>query len=116
MAGFGKPRDQKDTIDYALLPPRALGFALNGKLWGQFLITEIEELDTKDADYTFDEALIFPEGKDDRNKSIVKDLIMNHGNRSLKPITDSIDGKGQGLVLLFHGMFLSVIILACSIH
>ncbi|KAL6721020.1 hypothetical protein ACLMJK_000120 [Lecanora helva] len=109
MARFGQHNNQEslgvqeNMIDYALLPPRALGFALKGKLWGQFLITEIEKFESMAADSTFDRDLIFPEGKDDRNKRILKDLIVHHGNQSFKPITDSINGKGQGLVLLFHG-------------
>jgi hypothetical protein len=87
-----------------MLPPRALGFALNVKLWGQFLVDSIYKFDEQDVDHTFDKELVFPEGKNDKNKMIVKALIMNHGNSSFSRITDSIGGKGQGLVLLFHGM------------
>jgi hypothetical protein len=104
IAGFGTKRGKQDLIDYALLPPRALGFSLKNKLWGQFLIDGLDELNEKDVDVTFNEELVFPEGKDDKNKMIVKSLIMNHGNPSFSRITDSIGGKGQGLVLLFHGM------------
>lgn len=105
MAGFSKPRDPKGVIDYAVLPYRALGFALTGKLWRQFLVTEIEELGSKDLDGTFNEDLIFSEGTNDRNKMVVRDLIMNHANQSFEHMTDSTHGRGQGLVLLLHGMF-----------
>ena len=103
IASFGHTGEQKDVDDYALLPHRALGFALNGKLWGQFLIDEIEP-DTEMGTDVFKEELVFPEGKGDKNKEVLKDLIENHGNQSFSRITDFVGGKGQGLVLLFHGL------------
>lgn len=89
--------------DYAMLPPRALGFALDSKRWGQFLIDGIQP-DTKDTYDVFEKELVFPEGKDDKNKDVLKDLITSHGNQSFSRITDFVGGKGQGLVLLFHGL------------
>ena len=90
--------------DYALLPHRALGFALDSKQWGQFLIKEIIEPDPAEIDEVFDKELVFPQGKDDENKRVVKELILNHGSKSFRRITDPVGGKGQGLVLLFHGL------------
>jgi hypothetical protein len=104
IASFGKSRDAKDVDDYALLPARVLGFELDSKVWGQFLVDGFEP-NTEDAYQVFDEELIFPDGKDDKNKRIVKDLIMNHENHGIGCITDSVEGKGKGLVLLFHGIF-----------
>lgn len=89
--------------DYALLPYRALGFALNSKSWGQFSIDGIEP-DVKDAYDVFMNELVFPDGKEDKNKEVLKGLITNHGNQSFSRITDFVGGKGQGLVLLFHGL------------
>ena len=86
-----------------MLPPRALGFALDNKSWGQFLIDGIQP-DTKDTYDVFQQELVFPEGKDDTNKAVLIDLITSHGDQSFSRITDFVGGKGQGLVLLFHGL------------
>ena len=108
MTEFGKQGEKKDRIEYAMLPPRALGFSLNDMLWGQFLINGINEIGAEDVDHTFDNELIFPEGKEDAIKKTVKALIMNHKMQPSSQITDPISGKGQGLILLFHGELVSV--------
>lgn len=76
--------------------PVVLGFAFNEKLWLEFTISGISDIDwNKDA---FD-SLVLP----DNQKSIVKALVESHTFHAAENIDDVIQGKGKGLVAVLHG-------------
>jgi len=90
-----------------LLPPRVFGFALNKKEWCQFLLEKIQRSQTlvfRDEG-TEVEGLVFPPKVTEEERRDIFKLISGHKrvvshNRRL---SDTIDGKGESLILLFHG-------------
>ncbi|KAJ5645717.1 hypothetical protein N7507_011728 [Penicillium longicatenatum] len=76
--------------------PVVLGFAFTEKMWLEFTISGISDIDwDKDA---FD-SLVLPANQ----KSIVKALVESHTFHAAQNIDDVIQGKGKGLVAVLHG-------------
>lgn len=89
-----------------LLPPRVLGYALDTRRWAQFSVKDLVPVSTDKADVLFDDELVFPnELEDEDKKGLIKALVCNHDKRPEGPdrLTDGIEGKGLGLVILLHG-------------
>lgn len=76
--------------------PVVLGFAFSEKLWLEFTISGISDIEW-DAD-AFD-SLVLPGNQ----KSIVKALVESHTFHAAENIDDVIQGKGKGLVAVLHG-------------
>jgi len=76
--------------------PVVLGFAFSEKLWLEFTISGISDIEW-DAD-AFD-SLVLPSNQ----KSIVKALVESHTFHAAENIDDVIQGKGKGLVAVLHG-------------
>jgi hypothetical protein len=92
-----------------LLPPRVLGYALETRRWAQFSVKSLVPVPTDKADVLFDDELVFPaELEDEDKKGLIKALVCNHDKRPEGPdlLTDGIEGKGLGLVILLHGTIL----------
>lgn len=92
-----------------LLPPRVLGFALDTRRWAQFSVKSLVPVRTEKADMVFDDELVFPTELDGEDKKgLLKALVCNHDKRPKGPdlMTDGIEGKGLGLVILLHGAIL----------
>jgi hypothetical protein len=92
-----------------LLPPRVLGYALDTRKWAQFSVKGLVPVPTDRADALFDDELVFPnELEDEDKKGLIKALVCNHDKRPEGPdlLTDGIEGKGLGLVILLHGTIL----------
>jgi len=93
-----------------LLPPRLFGFALNRKDWCQFYLNNIKMVDLLEA--TPDEGevkgLILPSDVDKKERQDIYKMVRNHWEMMTKApaerIADMIGGKGESLILLFHGM------------
>lgn len=76
--------------------PVVLGFAFSEKLWLEFSISGISDIEWNvDA---FD-SLVLPANQ----KSIVKALVESHTFHAAENIDDVIQGKGKGLVAVLHG-------------
>ncbi|KAH2195259.1 hypothetical protein KXW61_004027 [Aspergillus fumigatus] len=76
--------------------PVVLGFAFSEKLWLEFSVSGISDIDwNEDA---FDSLVL-----SDNQKSIVKALVESHTFRAAQNIDDVIQGKGKGLVAVLHG-------------
>lgn len=76
--------------------PVVLGFAFTEKMWLEFTISGISDIDwDKEA---FD-SLVLPANQ----KSIVKALVESHTFHAAQNIDDVIQGKGKGLVAVLHG-------------
>jgi ATPase family associated with various cellular activities (AAA) len=76
--------------------PVVLGFAFSEKLWLEFTVSGIRDVEWNEFAYDF---LVLPEN----HKSIVKSLVTSHKFSAAKNIDDVISGKGKGLVAVLHG-------------
>lgn len=92
-----------------LLPPRLFGFALNRKEWGQFLLKDIDRAEPAEmGDFEGEmKGLILPEEVSKDEQRDIFTMVSNHWHVMAKPrgqrIADMIGGKGESLILLFHG-------------
>ena len=76
--------------------PVVLGFAFSEKLWLEFIVSGIKEIEWNEGAF---DSLVLPEDQ----KSIVKALVESHSFQGKKNIDDVIQGKGRGLVAVLHG-------------
>ncbi|GAQ11473.1 hypothetical protein ALT_8794 [Aspergillus lentulus] len=92
-----------------LLPPRLFGFALNRKEWGQFFLNDIERTEPAEMGEFEGEmkGLILPDEVSKDEQRHIFTMVSNHWHVMAKPrsqrIADMIGGKGESLILLFHG-------------
>ncbi|KAG8526543.1 uncharacterized protein KY384_008744 [Bacidia gigantensis] len=82
--------------DYLIASPVTLGFSFSEKLWLEFAVSGISDIQWNDS--AFDN-LILP----DDQKTIVKALVESHEYEGNNNIDDVIQGKGRGLVAVLHG-------------
>ncbi|KAE8145568.1 hypothetical protein BDV25DRAFT_144541 [Aspergillus avenaceus] len=76
--------------------PVVLGFAFSEKLWLEFSISGISDIDWNEDAF---DSLVLPGNQ----KSIVKALVESHTFCAAQNIDDVIQGKGKGLVAVLHG-------------
>ncbi|KZM21553.1 uncharacterized protein EKO05_0000712 [Ascochyta rabiei] len=76
--------------------PVVLGFAFSEKLWLEFSLSGIEEIQWNAEAF---ESLVLP----DRVKSNLKGLVSSHRFNAARTIDDVIQGKGKGLNVVLHG-------------
>ena len=107
---FAKYNARDDDFHFLLLPARVLGYALSRKIWAQFTVDEVADVDNPSPDEVYDNQLVFPGNDSEDQKADLKSLIVNHIKvrereaSSRKLVNDPIRGKGEGLILLFHGI------------
>lgn len=82
--------------EYLIASPVVLGFAFSEKLWLEFTVSGIKEIQWNDSAY--DSLVLEPKTKD-----IVKALVESHKYHAAESIDDVIQGKGKGLVAVLHG-------------
>ncbi|PYH48889.1 ATP-binding protein [Aspergillus saccharolyticus JOP 1030-1] len=91
------PSEREFTEEELLIAsPVVLGFAFSEKLWLEFSISGISEIEWNEDAFS---SLVLP----DNQKSIVKALVESHTFRAAQNIDDVIQGKGKGLVAVLHG-------------
>lgn len=76
--------------------PVVLGFAFSEKLWLEFSLSGIEEIQWNAEAFN---SLVLP----DRIKSNLKGLVSSHRFNAARTIDDVIQGKGKGLNVVLHG-------------
>ncbi|EEP81400.1 conserved hypothetical protein [Uncinocarpus reesii 1704] len=76
--------------------PVVLGFAFSEKLWLEFTVSGIREIEWNSGAF---DSLVLPGNQ----KSIVKALVESHTFHAAENIDDVIQGKGKGLVAVLHG-------------
>ncbi|KAL8895658.1 MAG: hypothetical protein Q9207_008073 [Kuettlingeria erythrocarpa] len=88
----------REFIEEELLiaSPVVLGFAFSEKLWLEFTVSGINEIEWNEGAF---DSLVLP----DSQKSIVKALVESHTFSASRNIDDVIQGKGRGLVAVLHG-------------
>lgn len=102
-----------------LLPPRLSGYSLGRKEWCQFSLSGISVAKdlwppTSRTQLTADDpnaenGLILPEGLDRQEHDDIRNMVVRHSQVMARPpeerVGDMIGGKGESLILLFHGMY-----------
>lgn len=73
-----------------------LGFAFSEKLWLEFSVSGINEIEWNEGAF---DSLVLPENQ----KTIVRALVESHTFHAAENIDDVIQGKGKGLVAVLHG-------------
>jgi ATPase family associated with various cellular activities (AAA) len=92
-----RSKEDSFTDDELLIAsPVVLGFAFSEKLWLEFTVSGIRDVEWNEGAY---DSLVLPEN----HKSIVKSLVTSHKFSAAKNIDDVISGKGKGLVAVLHG-------------
>lgn len=89
---------KREFTDEELLiaSPVVLGFAFSEKLWLEFSLSGVREIDWNEGAFG---SLVLPPNQ----KSIVKALVESHKFHAAKTIDDVVQGKGKGLVAVLHG-------------
>jgi len=72
--------------------PSVTGFGFGPKRWGEFFISQVEEIDYKENAFN---TLVLAEEK--------KDMILAAVSNSAQEFCDLVEGKGGGCVFLLHG-------------
>lgn len=99
-----KPDDQWEEIQFLICPPRVLGYHLKGKIWVELDVEKVAGIKNL-KDSTSFESLELAKGQ----KSLIKQLVACHASgkdNKDRSMTDLMQGKGNGLVILLHGMVL----------
>ena len=86
---------------WLICPPRVLGYHLNGKKWVEMGVDHIHPILKKKDNSGFSK-LQLPKVQ----KDLVNSLVQNHtsGSRANPLMNDLTEGKGNGLIILLHGM------------
>ncbi|KAK0641969.1 hypothetical protein B0T16DRAFT_431558 [Cercophora newfieldiana] len=82
--------------EYLIASPVVLGFAFAEKLWLEFTVSGVKEIQWNETAY---ESLVL----EPKTKDIVKALVESHKYHAAESIDDVIQGKGKGLVAVLHG-------------
>ncbi|KAH2754841.1 hypothetical protein KXV66_002272 [Aspergillus fumigatus] len=82
--------------ELAICSPTVLSFSLNKKIWGEFAIEEVAEIQFSNAPF---DMLAIPEDK----KKVIKSLTESRVRATTEgKFDDIIKGKGQGVIILLH--------------
>ena len=92
----GVAERQFNDEELLIASPVVLGFAFSEKLWLEFTVSGINDIDWNEGAFN---SLVLP----DNQKSIVKALVESHTFQASRNIDDVIQGKGRGLVAVLHG-------------
>ena len=90
------PEPEFSEEDLLIASPVVLGFAFSEKLWLEFSVSGIHDIEWNQGAF---DSLVLP----DNQKSIVKALVESHTFHAAQNIDDVIQGKGRGLVAVLHG-------------
>jgi len=93
-----KRKDISEFTEEELLiaSPVVLGFAFSEKLWLEFTLSGVREIEWNDGAF---QSLVLPP----KQKSVVKALVSTHKFHAAETIDDVVQGKGRGLVFVLHG-------------
>ncbi|GAA6042221.1 hypothetical protein NBRC10512_007256 [Rhodotorula toruloides] len=92
LTAAGRPKEQLH-----LLLPSIHGFSLRAKRFGKFLISRLSPVIWRDESFSH---LVIPASY----RQIVKALVTVHaGELKEKLMVNAVEGKGNGLVMAFHG-------------
>ena len=92
-------KGQLSDDEYALLPPRLLGYIPVKRIFAQLAVKHLSAIENKDKDQVWNSDLVLNQDK----KNIIRTLVENHAQMAHKRTPDLVEGKGNGLVILLHG-------------
>ena len=94
-------KDGWEETQYLICPPRALGYHLKGKRWVELEVEKITDIANLEDGSSFKNLeLARPQ------KNLIEKLVKCHAserNTKERAMTDLMQGKGNGLVILLHG-------------
>ncbi|KAF7532969.1 hypothetical protein G7054_g7499 [Neopestalotiopsis clavispora] len=99
------PEENWEEEQLMLCPPRVLGYILQDKIWAQFLVDGIEEIDEDGSQNAFDDRLVLSEASNLDRKAILMGLVKSHYaaySDNMYQLEDIVPGKGKGLVILLY--------------
>ncbi|CAK7204706.1 hypothetical protein SEUCBS139899_007466 [Sporothrix eucalyptigena] len=91
-----KPMPEFSDEEYLIASPLVLGFAFAEKMWLEFTVSSVKEIQWNESAY---QSLVL----EPKTKDIVKALVESHKYHAAESIDDVIQGKGKGLVAVLHG-------------
>ena len=90
------PTEMEDE-QFLVCSPTVLGFSLDRRLWAEFAVSCIEDVQWSDLPF---ESLVIPEKK----KTVLQALVRRHNpDEADESFDDFVEGKGKGLIILLHG-------------
>ncbi|KAK4205044.1 hypothetical protein QBC40DRAFT_65492 [Triangularia verruculosa] len=92
----GKKIPEFSEEDYLIASPVVLGFSFAEKLWLEFTVSGVKEIQWNETAY---DSLVL----ESKTKDIVRALVESHKYHAAESIDDVIQGKGRGLVAVLHG-------------
>ena len=84
-----------------MLPPRVLGYWLSRKRWVELNVENVISNQRRIDETSFNQLQLSP-----AKKGLIKSLVRNHGSGEgpQRQMTDLNPEKGNGLIILLHGM------------
>lgn len=93
-----KDNGEFDSLNYQILPPRALGYWLSRKRWIELNIHQVADAPAKFSAKSF--AML---QMSEKRKKLIRSVVSNHQKTGTALLQDLNKDKGNGLVLLLHG-------------
>lgn len=96
---------EKDFEDaqYALCPPRVLGFHVAKKSWVELKVTNVKDISQRTDSKAFENLQLAKPHKD-----LLRKLVASHWSKQTddarNKMVDLMKGKGEGLIVLLYGM------------
>jgi len=91
---------------YLICPPRVLGYHLMEKKWVELRVDRVQDIEKRQMTNAFDKLQLTQKKKD-----LIRELVWSHTNDKIMEMSsprskmnDLTKGKGEGLVILLHGM------------
>ncbi|KAI1174618.1 P-loop containing nucleoside triphosphate hydrolase protein [Nemania sp. FL0916] len=90
--------------EYLLMSHRAFGYVLRSRKWHELDMAHVSEVAALGAGEGFDE-LVLPRGHGNMVKSMIRQHLRERKLATMnRDRTDIVRGKGQGLIILLHGV------------
>ncbi|ETS88013.1 hypothetical protein PFICI_01841 [Pestalotiopsis fici W106-1] len=102
----GAPEYDWEDEQFMLCSARVMGYILQEKMWAQFLVDGIEDIDVDGSHTAFNDRLVLPEDPVLDRKAVLMGLVKSHYaaySDNLYQLEDIVPGKGKGLIILLYG-------------
>jgi hypothetical protein len=107
-ANKGVDEDSFCDEQYLICPPRVLGYHLMEKKWVELQVTCVNDIEKGRGSDAFGKLELSQD-----KKELIEELVRGHSNDKVlenntprSKMDDLTKGKGEGLVILLHGMYM----------